>query len=306
MDVQTPGGTSWRQTIIKQLEEARCVVVVWSEASVGPAGEFVHDEAARAKERGVLLPVRIDDVTPPVGFGEIQSLDLVDWRGKAADPRFLDVVAAAKAMVAGEPRPRPRAPAKGKRFAVAVAAVATLAMIVGFIGNIAGFQRPLCRLPGVRTVCRVAGLGGVPTRAEESLWLSRQPQDCVPLREYLRQFPRGAFAEEADRLLAAAGIQTRERWTDATRRLPLVVRQQLEPLKDEEAARDDALVRGGDEATRLCSVFSDTDEFRLLSTVLDAQRWRCVPRGAGVVCGFDGEAVCELEARHLDSIEVCP
>ena len=82
LDVETPGGASWRQTIDEQLEAARCVLVVWSAASVALAGEsprrgasgmFVHDEASRANQRGVLLPVRIDAVTPPIGFGEIQT-----------------------------------------------------------------------------------------------------------------------------------------------------------------------------------------------------------------------------------------
>ena len=304
MDVQTPGGTAWRQAIVSELEEARCVVVVWSEASVGPAGEFVHEEATRAKERGVLLPVRIDDATAPIGFGEVQSLDLVGWRGKVTDPRFQDLVAAARAMVAGEARPRPTAAAKGKRVAV-TAAVAMLATVVAFAGDIAGFQRPACRLPGVHGICRIAGLGGVPTSAEENLWLSRAPRECAPLRVYLERYPSGAFAQEAERRLLAAETETRERWEAAPRRLPLGVRQQFEPLADEAAAREEALVRGADEATRLCNVFSDTDEFRLDSAGLDAQIWRCVPRAGGVVCGFDGEAVCELEARHLDSIEVC-
>ena len=50
-DRDIPGGESWRQTIGEHLEAARCVIVVWSETSVGPAGAFVHEEAGRAKAR---------------------------------------------------------------------------------------------------------------------------------------------------------------------------------------------------------------------------------------------------------------
>ena len=115
-DRDIAGGASWRQSIHEQLETARCVIVVWSETSVGPLGEFVQDEAGRAKARGVLLPVRIDHITEPLGFGEIQSLDLVDWRGNPKDLRFQNLIAAAKAVVAGGPRPRPMTPSRRARL----------------------------------------------------------------------------------------------------------------------------------------------------------------------------------------------
>jgi hypothetical protein len=116
-DLDIPGGANWRQTLLDYLDSARCVIVVWSEASAGPAGEFVHEEASRAKARGVLLPVRIDTVEEPLGFGQIQSMDLVGWAGDADDPRFRDVVAGAKAVIAGGLRPEPRASRQRPRAA---------------------------------------------------------------------------------------------------------------------------------------------------------------------------------------------
>src|SRR5262245_5905673 len=118
-DREISGGASWRQSISEQLDAARCVIVVWSEISVGPLGEFVHDEAGRAKARGVLVPVRIDRISEPIGFGEIQSLDLVEWRGNPGDLRFKNLVSAAKAVVAGEPRPRPMTPGRRTRLLAA-------------------------------------------------------------------------------------------------------------------------------------------------------------------------------------------
>ena len=93
------------------------MIVVWSEASVSPAGGFVQDEAGRARTRGVLLPVRIDDVEEPLGFGQIQSLDLVGWSGDVDDPRFGDLVAAARAMKTGARSPASRASRTGPRAA---------------------------------------------------------------------------------------------------------------------------------------------------------------------------------------------
>ena len=64
----------WREAIERELNAAKCVIVVWSLRSVGPSGSFVRDEASRAWERGTYLPVKIDDCRPPLGFGETQVL----------------------------------------------------------------------------------------------------------------------------------------------------------------------------------------------------------------------------------------
>src|SRR5215203_2857177 len=88
-DRDIPGGANWRQTLLTHLDAARCVVVIWSTSSVSAAGEFVQEEADRARSRHVLLPIRFDDVTEPLGFGYAQSLDLTQWDGRADDPRVL-------------------------------------------------------------------------------------------------------------------------------------------------------------------------------------------------------------------------
>ena len=99
-------GDAWRETIEKQLDLARCVLVVWSKRSVGPEGSFVRDEAARAQRRGVYVPVLIDAVDPPLGFGESQATSLRGWRGDIADGRFQAVVAAIR-RVTGDVSPEP-------------------------------------------------------------------------------------------------------------------------------------------------------------------------------------------------------
>jgi hypothetical protein len=74
-------GDSWRGTIGRALKDAKCVIVLWSEKSV--ESRWVQEEAENANKRRILFPVLIDDVSPPIGFGGIQSANLVGWAGGA-------------------------------------------------------------------------------------------------------------------------------------------------------------------------------------------------------------------------------
>ena len=92
-DTQIAAGSEWRQDIQERLDQARCVIVVWSKRSVGAGGRFVRDEANRAQRRGTYLPVRIDDVEPPLGFGELHAISLEGWTGERADDRYRALIA---------------------------------------------------------------------------------------------------------------------------------------------------------------------------------------------------------------------
>src|SRR5688500_18570574 len=87
-DQHIDGGANWRDEIESHLDAAKVVVVVWSKRTIGPEGRFVRDEAAQAQEAGPYLPITIDKVRPPLGFREVQALDLSTWKGNRADPRF--------------------------------------------------------------------------------------------------------------------------------------------------------------------------------------------------------------------------
>ena len=304
-DRNISGGESWRQSISEQLAIARCVIVVWSEISVGPLGEFVQDEAGRAKARGVLVPVRIDRISEPLGFGEIQSLDLVDWRGNTRDLLFQNLVAAVKAVIAGGPRPKPMTPGRRARVLAAWGSgLGLAATILGFGTDVMGLQKPLCKVPGVHSLCASWGLGGIPTKEEETIWAQRKPGDCEGLRAYLTRFPKGAFAEEADRMIQAAVPGEEESWIPQEQRLQLFVRSAFTPLPSEKAARADAVARAEGEAALACKGFK-TGAFHLISATAEPQSWHCSARGSGSACSFEGEAVCQVEVRRVIQRQVC-
>jgi TolB-like protein/Tfp pilus assembly protein PilF len=125
-------GADWRETLTRRLEAAKCVIVLWSRHSVDAGGRFVQDEASRADRRNVYLPVVIDPVELPLGFGQLQALSLIGWRGDRKAAEFLALLAAARAMVAGEARPTPvhmppaRQPRLGRRLLLGGGAAALL------------------------------------------------------------------------------------------------------------------------------------------------------------------------------------
>lgn len=101
-DTHIGGGANWRQDILTHLDAAKCVIVAWTKRSAGPDGDFVRDEANRARRRGVYLPVRLDNSEPPLGFGEIQAISLKGWKGDRSDPRFRAIADAVERRIAGE------------------------------------------------------------------------------------------------------------------------------------------------------------------------------------------------------------
>ena len=159
-DVGIEAGSAWRRSIETALDGAKCVIVVWSELSVGPAGEFVHDEAGVAKQRGIYLPVRIDDVAPPLGFRQVQALSLIGWRGRPGVPAFKELLAGARKIIAGV-RAMDAAPVAGagptfahkggwlrvRQLAVAAAAVTIVAVAaLWFAIGRPGWPRPDARV----------------------------------------------------------------------------------------------------------------------------------------------------------------
>ena len=95
-DAQIGGGTNWHEDIEQHLDAAKCVLVAWSKRSVGHDGHFVRDEARRAQRRDVYVPVCLDPVDPPLGFGEIQALPLKGWKGDRGNARFQAVADAVR------------------------------------------------------------------------------------------------------------------------------------------------------------------------------------------------------------------
>lgn len=300
-------GEGWRARMERELEEAGCVIVAWTKLSVSADAEFVHDEAQRAAERGVLLPVLLESVKPPLGFGGRPGIDLSGWSGDVADLRFIALRAAVSAIVGAGPKSLATVRAiPMKTVAFTATTVALLSSMLGFAGNVASVQVSACRMPLVRAgVCRTFGLGGVPTQAEDEVWYAaKSRRDGEGLRGYLRRYPTGSYTAEAQTRLAGCRPDARETWIPDTRVQPLIISAVGARYADDGAARTAALVRGREESAFVCSGYAQ-GEFRLTGAEAKAQTWHCSSHGGGRACGFDGQAVCKVAVRHVDNQEIC-
>ena len=96
-------GKSWDRVIEKALDEARCVVVLWSRDSV--ESDWVRTEADEGKRRGILVPALLDSVAIPLGFRRIQAANLVDWAADFTHVEFAKLVGAVSEILGGIPSP---------------------------------------------------------------------------------------------------------------------------------------------------------------------------------------------------------
>jgi len=85
-DRQIPLGKSFDEVIEQQIAAAKCVIVLWSAVSV--AKEWVRNETAEGKRRGILLPVFLEPVDAPLQFRSLNGADLMDWQGELTNPEF--------------------------------------------------------------------------------------------------------------------------------------------------------------------------------------------------------------------------
>jgi hypothetical protein len=92
-------GKQFSQVIKEAIDEAKCIIVLWSKESVKSA--WVQNEAAEGARREILVPALIDDVEIPFEFRRIQAARLVDWEGRSPHPEF-DILLEAVCAILGQ------------------------------------------------------------------------------------------------------------------------------------------------------------------------------------------------------------
>lgn len=96
-DKKLEAGSSYDTSIVNEISRSKCVLVVWSNASV--RSDWVRGEASLALDQDKLVPVRIDDVQLPPPFSMKHTLDLRGWLGHPLHQQWWDVIGAVRGKV---------------------------------------------------------------------------------------------------------------------------------------------------------------------------------------------------------------
>lgn len=77
---------SWDDALEQALSDAKCVLVLWSPASV--KSDWVRTEAHFANDRGKLVPLKIAECELPLAFFLTQTVELTHWDGESDSPQW--------------------------------------------------------------------------------------------------------------------------------------------------------------------------------------------------------------------------
>src|SRR5262245_24150602 len=219
-------GSEWDRSIHQELYSARVVIAIWSKASVD--APWVKEEATVGKNRGVLVPAKIDEVDPPLGFMMIQAADLVEWNGDRGDPRwafFLDAVR--HTMYSGSVRAASAAPTdapvRQKRRnplllpivggAALVAVLALGAWLFLARGPAMSPSSAGAPTPTQQSLVPPAAPPQQVTENEQRLWDRAVTEKSRPaFQAYLVSYPNGAYANRARDALLTCRTETNEVW----------------------------------------------------------------------------------------------
>ncbi|MDJ0738770.1 MAG: toll/interleukin-1 receptor domain-containing protein [Gammaproteobacteria bacterium] len=107
-DKQIPPGMDYAQVIERAVNDASCIVVLWSQHSI--TSRWVHTEAAAGADRHIIATVVIDD-TPgeqiPFEFRRLQAVNLGDWHGDETHAGYLSLTNRIRSILDEPPQPMP-------------------------------------------------------------------------------------------------------------------------------------------------------------------------------------------------------
>jgi hypothetical protein len=312
-------GSEWDRSIHKELYAAKVVIAIWSNASV--AAPWVKEEATVGRNRGVLLPVRIDEVDPPLGFMMIQAADLIDWRGDRTDQRWGFFLGAVKAIMRGgsalgavDAPVRRRA---GKNRLLAPGIAAALVLVAGVALAAWHFIRERAPAPPVNSAPPPQSIAVQTTpppkisEGEQKLWdTAVKARSRQAFQSYLLAYPNGVYAQRARDTLLTCRTETAEVWKPG----PDVANQMVRgvsggPLSsgittEQHCAKAKADVRA--RARLMCETIATNGGYRNPKwTVADSPCDCKQPNKVVMTCIADLAYSCRWEMRVTERTEIC-
>lgn len=271
--------------LLRMLDQCRCVIILWSALAEAQNGGGFHTLASLAAESGKAILVRLDKATIPADIAKLTTYDLRGWRSRKSSLFMLDLVAAAKSKAAGLDPPLPRAPRQllFKRLAIIVpSAVAAFALVAGLYRDIG--------------IDRLAG------PAERAAWQSLTPGSCNDLRNFLKNYQSGTYADRANSLLMAKTVQQRTMSERVERDTSIYVRAD-ESTSTNLLPRDGALQLGNEKAAASCGRIGQAVGGRVIKAELIAPKISCISGSGG--CSLDAVVKCTVEQPYTATVEYC-
>jgi hypothetical protein len=186
-------GQVFARVIQAALDEARCVVVLWSRDSV--ESDWVTTEADDGQRRGILIPALLDDVVIPLAFRRIQAANLIGWHGALPHAGFEELARGVQGILA-TPAARPArtsatatasAPARRRVIAISLAVCAVAGAAV-----VAYMNRGVDGGPSTQTAATVPKTAATPPAAGRVTGKSVEPRPPRPQESAPRGSPQAA------------------------------------------------------------------------------------------------------------------
>lgn len=89
-DREIPAGKSFDEVIENAIDNSRCVIILWSEASI--KSQWAKVEAEEGRKKGILVPILIEEVDIPLAFRNIQAANFIGWNNDLSSPDFVRLV----------------------------------------------------------------------------------------------------------------------------------------------------------------------------------------------------------------------
>ncbi|MBY0567768.1 MAG: toll/interleukin-1 receptor domain-containing protein [Hyphomonadaceae bacterium] len=135
-DRSLAAGQDYTAIIERELKNAKAVIVVWTQSSA--SSTFVRDEAGRARDDGRLVPVTLDRIDIPLGFGAFQAEDFTRWNGGSNAPQVLLLEEVLNAKLQGRNIDGTAIEKRRRRLGARIRLVSVLTVIALVIGIAAG------------------------------------------------------------------------------------------------------------------------------------------------------------------------
>lgn len=130
-------GHSFGSEIDKQISRASCVVVFWTADSI--ESNWIQAEASEGLERGILIPVLLEDVRVPLVFRHTETVPLFGWPGREEPAELERILTAIARLIGGHPDelnldyPSPGSRRRGALAGAVVIAIVLAAVVGRFV-----------------------------------------------------------------------------------------------------------------------------------------------------------------------------